>query len=77
MDRAIDLLLSFISALFAAMFLATIARDDMGMSVTAVRVDALSALAFCSSRSPRLRCSSAGNRPLAIDRPRRRAPEGI
>jgi hypothetical protein len=43
MGRAIDLLLSFISRLFAAMFLATITRDDMGMSVTAVRIDALSA----------------------------------
>jgi hypothetical protein len=46
MGRAIDLLLSLGTAAAAALLLALIARDDVGMSADMVRVDALSAAGF-------------------------------
>jgi hypothetical protein len=43
MERALELLVSLSTALFVAMILATIARDEVGMSAAAIRTDALSA----------------------------------
>jgi hypothetical protein len=42
MERALDLIISFGSAVFAALFVGTIAHDDLGLSVAAIRTDALS-----------------------------------
>jgi hypothetical protein len=78
MDRDRDWIVPLSATVFAALFIGTIAYDEIGMTAEAIRIDALRPRAFSPPRSLH-RCSSAESErggPFR-DRPRRRASEGV